>query len=75
MQFLIQEKVVWDQIKHNYRYIMNELSDQIIKFRETIIDILLSTNIETSIEFFRIFNEKINEQNCTKENIGPPRQR
>lgn len=52
---------------------MNELDSQLKKFRETIVEILLCMDPETSVEFVRIFNEKINEQNSTKENTGTSR--
>lgn len=52
---------------------MNELDSQFKKFRETIVEILLNMDLETSVEFVRIFNEKINEQKRTKENTGTSR--
>lgn len=52
---------------------MNELDSDIKKFRDTILNVLLSMDPDTAVEFVRVFNEKINEQNSTKKNTGPSR--
>jgi signal recognition particle GTPase len=54
---------------------MNDLDSISKEVCDAIKEALLSVDVASAVEFVRLFNEKINEQNSTKENSGTSRQR